>query len=233
VRGLLTLVGLGGLEDRLPHELSGGQQQRVALARALAPQPAVLLLDEPFSSLDASRRAQVREEVRAILKMSQTTTIFVTHDQEEALFMGDQVAVLRAGRMEQVGLPEHVFQQPATRFVADFIGATDFLEGRVAEGGVQTEIGFLAQAVEAAPGAAVEVAFRADDVRLAPDLAGTGRVLSCQFKGAVNLYRVRLASGRLIHSLQAHTLHLRPGTPVRVEASPGHRLACFVDSRAV
>jgi iron(III) transport system ATP-binding protein len=233
VESVLRLVGLSGLEKRLPHELSGGQQQRVALARALAPQPGVLLLDEPFSNLDASRRLQVREEVRAILKMSRTPAIFVTHDQEEALFMGDRVAVVRGGRVEQIGRPQDVFQQPVNRFIAEFMGATDFLGGTAVSGGVQTEIGLLAQPLNLPPGTPVEVAFRADDVSFAPDPHGTAHVLACQFKGAQNLYRVRLPSGQLIHSLQAHTLALPPGTPVRVAADPGHRLACFADGRAV
>ncbi|HYN88168.1 MAG TPA: ABC transporter ATP-binding protein, partial [Ardenticatenaceae bacterium] len=127
VREILSRVELDGLDARLPHELSGGQQQRVALARALAPQPEVLLMDEPFSNLDAGLRAQVRKEVREILRVTNTAVLFVTHDQEEALLMGDRVAILHAGAVEQVGAPADVFHTPATRFVAGFLGVADFI----------------------------------------------------------------------------------------------------------
>lgn len=227
VQAALELVGLGDLAARMPHELSGGQQQRVALARALAPQPSVLLMDEPFSNLDTGRRVQIREEVRAILKSTGTAVVFVTHDQEEALFMGDRVAVLNAGRLEQIDRPEQVFQAPATRFVAEFLGQTDFLPGRVTATGVVTEIGVLDQAPPATGNGLVDVAFRADDVALAPDDASAARVEARLFKGSYNVYRVRLPSGRIVHSLQTHTLQLPPGTPVRVSAAPGHSLACF------
>ena len=123
----LELVGMAELGDRMPHELSGGQQQRVALARALCPQPAVLLLDEPFSNLDEALRKQVRREVRDILKFTGSTALFVTHDQDEALFMGDYVAVLDQGALQQAATPEEIYHAPATRFVAEFIGIADFL----------------------------------------------------------------------------------------------------------
>jgi putative spermidine/putrescine transport system ATP-binding protein len=134
VEEALRLVKLEGLEKRMPRELSGGQQQRVALARALAIRPQVLLLDEPLSNLDAKLRAETRDELRRIQKETAITAIFVTHDQEEALIVSDRVAVMNKGRIVQVGPPHHIYQQPASRFVADFIGRTNFLEGRV-EGG--------------------------------------------------------------------------------------------------
>jgi len=224
---MLKLVGLERLAGRYPHELSGGERQRAALVRALAPRPVIVLLDEPFSNLDADRRAEMREQVRAILKMLSATAIFVTHDHEEALFMGDHVAVLNAGRLEQVGTPEEIFHSPATRFAAEFMGHTDFLPGTVTSVGIETEIGVLAQSVDWPVGTPVEVAFRADDVALAPDPASSARIFARHFKGALNVYRVRLPSGRLIHSLQPHTRTLSPGTPVRVSAEPGHRLPCY------
>ncbi|MBI4314299.1 MAG: ABC transporter ATP-binding protein [Chloroflexi bacterium] len=224
---LLQLVGLEKFGRRYPHELSGGERQRVALARALAPKPVVVLLDEPFSNLDTDRRAEMREQVRAILTMLSATAIFVTHDHEEALFMGDRVAVLNNGRLEQIGAPENIFHSPASHFVAEFMGHTDFLPGRVVSNGIEMEIGLLPQRVDLPEGTAVEIAFRADDVSLTPDRTASARVLARHFKGAVNLYRVRLPSGQLIHSLQPHTLQMAPGTAVRVWAAPGHALACY------
>lgn len=227
---MLRLIGLERLSTRYPHELSGGERQRVALARALAPRPIVVLLDEPFSNLDADRRAEMREQVRAILRMVGATAIFVTHDHEEALFMGDRVAVLNAGQLEQIGPPEEIFHSPATRFVAEFMGSTDFLPGTVTPHGIATEIGLLAQSVDWPAGTRVEVAFRADDVAIAPDPSSPARIFARHFKGAINVYRVRLPTGRLIHSLQPHTFALAVGTPVRVQAEPGHRLACYPET---
>lgn len=136
---LLELVGLSGLENRFPHQLSGGQQQRVALARALAPSPDVILLDEPFSNLDAALRQAMREELRQILRQAQITTIFVTHDQEEALSLADQVVVMSAGRILQVGTPQEVYFQPTTKAVAAFVGEASFLLAH-ANGDVATSV---------------------------------------------------------------------------------------------
>ncbi len=227
VREVLALVGLSDVYARMPHELSGGQQQRVALARALAPRPNVLLLDEPFSGLDAGLRDQVREDVARILRESGASVIFVTHNQEEALFIGDRLAVLDAGRLEQVGTPEEVFGAPATRFVAEFMGKTDFLPGEVTAKGIHTEIGLLDQRVRLPIGAPVEIAFRPDDVKVIADPDGSARITERHFKGAMNMYCVRLPSGRMVHSYQVHTLMLAPGTAVRALADPGHALACF------
>lgn len=224
---MLRLVGLEDFAKRYPHELSGGQRQRVALARALAPQPILVLLDEPFSNLDADHRAQMREEVRAILKSSQSTAIFVTHDQEEALFIGDRLAVMRAGQIEQVGTPEEIFHRPATRFVAEFMGNTDFLPGEATEKGIRTEIGLIEQQVELPRGTQVELAVRADDIAFEPEANGEAIVLARHFKGALNIYRLRLQSGHLLHAFQPHTTLIPPGTPVRVWAAPGHQLAWF------
>ena len=227
-RHALRLVGLADLQTRMPHELSGGQQQRVALARALAPDPAVVLLDEPFSNLDAALRRAMRDEVRAILRTSGATAIFVTHDQEEALFMGDRIAVMNQGRVEQVGTPEEIFHAPATRFVADFMGNTDFLPGEVVAEGILTEVGLIRQKARGLPvGARVELAVRADDVTIERDRGSKALVLARLFQGAQNIYRVRLPSGRLLHSLQPHTLIWPPGTPVRIWSDCGHALACF------
>ena len=140
---VLDLVGLTIFSRRYPHQLSGGQQQRVALARALAPRPEVILLDEPFSNLDAALRGSTREEVRRILKETNTTTLLVTHDQEEALSFTDRLAVMRAGRLEQLGLPEEVYKRPRTAFVASFLGHTNLLRGAGRGTSAQTLLGTL------------------------------------------------------------------------------------------
>lgn len=142
----LELVGLAGLEKRMPHELSGGQQQRVALARALAHDPVVVLLDEPFSSLDADLRMQMRAEVRRILKDAGATAVLVSHDQRDALAISDRIVVMREGRVEQIGSPREIYQYPHTRFVAEFVGASNVLSGRLDASGevVVTALGPIA-----------------------------------------------------------------------------------------
>lgn len=144
VTSLLELVGLTGLEKRYPHELSGGQQQRVALARALAPQPALILLDEPLSNLDVQVRLRLREELREILKATGTSGVFVTHDQEEALAIGDRVAVMHQGKLEQIGTPEEIYTRPNTRFVAEFVTRANFLPAQRRGQLWETEIGCFA-----------------------------------------------------------------------------------------
>ncbi|MDR7418797.1 MAG: ABC transporter ATP-binding protein [Armatimonadota bacterium] len=229
---VLRLVGMEAFASRYPHELSGGQQQRVALARALAPRPFAVLLDEPFSNLDADLRSQVRDEVRAILKATGTSAIFVTHDQEEALLLGDRVALLNQGTCEQVDTPEGIFHAPVTRFVAAFFGRADFLPAVVRSDGLETEAGFLPQRVAALNGH-VEVLVRPDDVEIAPDPRGAGAVLDRLFVGAEVIYRVQLPSGRIVHARQPHTARLERGARVTVRLAPGHPLACFENGRAI
>ncbi len=233
VEEMLAFVGLSGFGERMPHQLSGGQQQRVALARALAPEPVVLLLDEPFSNLDAALRVEMRQEVRRLLKASGTTAVFVTHDQEEALFMGDQVGVMNAGRLEQVGTPEAIFHQPRTRFVAEFLGQTDFLPGEVTDHGVQTPLGTLPQTLPLANGTAVEVAVRPDDLLLEPDDGGNGRIVSRQFVGIAFVYGVHLDDGTLVHIWQPHENSLVEGTAVTVQFAAPHDLPCFHQNHVV
>jgi iron(III) transport system ATP-binding protein len=227
VADALNMVQLGDVGHRYPHELSGGQQQRVALARALAPQPKLVLLDEPFSDLDRTLRIGLREEVRAVLKANGTSTILVTHDQEEALAVGDRIAVQRAGRIEQIGAPEELFSAPRSRFVAEFVGETDFIRGEITADGIQTELGVLKQSNGAPVGTTVDIAIRADDVAITADPNGAGTVVSRVFTGTQNVYRVRLGSGQIVRSLQPHTLALTEGTSVQVRAEPGHSLACW------
>lgn len=249
VERMLSLVGLAALAARYPHELSGGERQRVALARALAPGPVIVLLDEPFSNLDADLRTEVREEVHAILRSLDATAVFVTHDQEEALFMGDRLAVFSQGRLEQSGDPEEVFCFPATPFVADFMGAADLLPGVAAPGGgIETEIGTILHDTVLPAGTRVRVAFRSDDVdftvaagpRSAAQTAGDAHsppspahrlatVVARHFKGIYNLYRLELRSGAVVHSMQPRSRVVEPGTAVIVRAEPGCPLAWFPD----
>jgi iron(III) transport system ATP-binding protein len=226
-REMLELAELGGLESRMPHELSGGQQQRVALARALAPRPAVLLLDEPFSNLDAELRATMRTQVREILKRVGTTALFVTHDQDEALFMGDRIAVMNAGRIEQAAEPQTLFLAPATRFVAEFIGLASFLPASVDDGGLDTEIGFVPQPVAAPRGALVEAVARPDDLILSADPDGNARIAGRAFRGGEFLYEVTLDSRRVVRCVCSHVHDYALDTRVRVTLAPGHALAWF------
>ncbi len=230
---VLELVGLGSMAKRYPHELSGGQQQRVALARALAPRPVVVLLDEPFSNLDADLRVQMRDEVKRILQEAESTAIFVTHDQEEAMCIGDRVAVMNKGRLEQVDTPDRVFHMPATRFVADFLGVADFIPGVTTKQGLHTEIGLIMQPTPGELGRHIEVMIRPHDVILSPDRNGAGEVVRREFRGAENLYAVRLPSGTVVHSTQDHTMLLSIGTRVTVKCEPGHALTCFQGENAV
>jgi iron(III) transport system ATP-binding protein len=222
VRDVLDLVGLAAYADRYPHELSGGQQQRVAVARALAPAPGVILLDEPFSNLDADLRAQMRDEVEKILRATATTAVFVTHDQEEAFTIADQVGVLNLGRLEQLGPPETIYHHPATPFVAAFVGAADFLPGIVTTQGVVTEIGFFAGATGHAVGGKVRVMIRPDDVTFTPDPSGDAVIVRRYFRGSENLYCLGLPSGNKVHSSQPSSTAVAAGTRVRPEAHVLH-----------
>jgi iron(III) transport system ATP-binding protein len=230
LREMLEVVGLAAFARRYPHELSGGQQQRVALARALAPRPAVLLLDEPFSHLDADLHAQMLREVNIILRELGTTAVFVTHDHEEAFMIADRVGVLNGGRLEQLGRPEDIYHQPASRFVAHFVGHANFLPGRVGATGIETDIGTFANAAKLPQGAAVEVVIRPHQFELRPDPAGNGLILSCRFRGADALVAVQLPSGVVLESSQPSTLGLQARMRVKVGAKPCHPVAFLAHS---
>ena len=222
VAQVLDLVGLTDFAERYPHELSGGQQQRVAVARALAPAPTLILLDEPFSNLDADLRAQMRDEVEKILRATGTTAIFVTHDQEEAFTIADQVGVLDQGRLEQVGAPEVIYHNPATPFVAEFVGAADFLPGLVSREGIVTEIGVFGNLNGRALGSRVRVMIRPDDVTFVPDAAGEAVIVRRYFRGSENLYCLDLPSGHRVHSSQPSSAAFPNGLRVRPEAHVLH-----------
>jgi iron(III) transport system ATP-binding protein len=172
----------------------------------------------------------MRLEVRELLKQSKATAVFVTHDQEEALFLGDQIAVMNAGTLAQIGTPTQIFHQPRTRFVAEFMGQTDFIPGEVTDQGVATALGVLPQKTVLAAGTAVSVAVRPDDVELAEVEAGNGRILSRQFTGIASIYELSLTDGTIIHSWQPHTVELVVGTAVQATFRPGHALNCFYEN---
>ncbi|MBW4717550.1 ABC transporter ATP-binding protein [Saccharothrix obliqua] len=199
---LLELVGLGHLGKRYPHQLSGGQQQRVALARALAIEPRVLLLDEPLSALDAKVRVNLRDEIRRIQTELGMTTLFVTHDQEEALAVSDRVGVMSHGRLEQLDTPSVVYRQPASAFVAQFVGVTNTVLGTAVAGGVRIGAFRLATAAAEgiADGADVHVIVRPEDIGVAQHSgqdngALVGTVVAQSFLGPVTRLSVRLAGG--------------------------------------
>jgi iron(III) transport system ATP-binding protein len=229
----IALVGLEGLEKRYPHELSGGQQQRVALARAIAPQPALILLDEPLSNLDARVRQRLRQEVRAILKRAGASAVFVTHDREEAMAIADRVAVMRQGRLEQIDTPEGLYWQPASRFVAGFVAETNFLEAHRSPEGWQTELGIIAaDCLSHDPaGDRVVLAVRQTDLRLTPDPKGNGDLLERQFLGREYTYRVKLPNGQPLQAIADWRAKLEPGDRVRVEIASNRLRAFAIDDR--
>ena len=207
VSEVLNLVGLGGAGKRYPHELSGGQQQRVALARALAPQPDLLLLDEPFSNLDIDLRERLAHEVRSILKAAKATALLVTHDQLEAFAIGDVIGVMNAGQLHQWEDAYSLYHRPATRFVADFIGHGVFtpatlreVDGRIL---VSTPVGELTDVAEcplpcAFEGGQCDVLLRADDIVHDDDAPVKAEIIRKAFRGSEFLYTLRLASGELL-----------------------------------
>ena len=219
---MLDLVGIGAHADRYPHQLSGGQQQRVALARALAIRPQVLLLDEPLSALDAKVRVQLRDEIRRIQIEVGTTTLFVTHDQEEALALADRVGVMRDGHLEQVGPPEAVYGRPATAFVADFVGLSNRLPGHVRDGAVEV-LGHRLPLVDAAAAAGAATAYvRPEAVDITVDPDGAGRVLAASFLGPTSRVTVVLPDETLVAAQvpSARLAELSPGTAVRLGLRP-------------
>ena len=210
VSQMLEVTGLRSMAGRFPHELSGGQQQRVALARALAPQPDLLLLDEPFSNLDIDLRERLSLEVRDILKTQGSTALMVTHDQHEAFAMADEIGIMADGRVQQWDSAYNIYHRPSNRFVADFVGQGVFLPGRVGAGGkVEIELGVLDGEVQVtAPasgdrvsGLELAVLLRPDDVVHDDSSPTKAQVLHKAFRGAEILYTLRLASGARVLSL--------------------------------
>ena len=218
----LDLVGLGDQARKYPHQMSGGQQQRVALARALAIEPSVLLLDEPLSALDAKVRRQLREEIRRIQIMVGITTLFVTHDQEEALAMGDRVGVMSAGRLEQIAAPAELYDRPKTRFVAEFVGLTNRIPGVADNGAVEV----LGAHVPLLPGGAdrgrVGALVRPENIQLKAAETGSAHVLAVSFLGSLCRAQVALSDETMIVAQMgaAESVGLYPGAKVDVSVMP-------------
>ena len=246
VSEMLALVGLERHAARYPHQLSGGEQQRVAIARTLAPRPELVLLDEPFSHLDAGLAVQVREEALTTLREAGVTVVLVTHDQEEALAVGDEVAVLHDGRLVQVGTPDQVFHRPATTFVATFLGAADFLPARRSGDRASTSLGEVR--ILAGPGGRatstggaaplgdhVEVLVRPHDLRLDSPARGSGAdgggagatVTRTEFRGAAVLHWLRLDDGGQVRALVPHDLAHPVGATVVAHLAGDHPLVAF------
>jgi iron(III) transport system ATP-binding protein len=222
---LLELVNLRELGKRLPHELSGGQQQRVALARALAPEPQLLLLDEPFSNLDGELRRRLSHEVRDILKARGTSAILVTHDQEEAFAVSDHVGVFREGRLEQWDTPYNLYHEPMTPYVASFIGQGYFIRGSMIDPqSVQTELGVLQgnRAYPGIKGSAVDVLLRPDDIVYEPNSELKARVTSRTFQGAATLYRLQLPTGSQLEAIFPSHADYQPGEQVGIRVAAEH-----------
>jgi len=237
-REMLALVGLEGAADQYPAQLSGGMQQRVALARALAPNPALLLLDEPLSALDARVRVHLRHEIRALQQRLGVTTVMVTHDQEEALTMADSIVVMNEGRVMQEADPMRLYREPANAFVADFIGAMNFIHGCVREDGHTLRVGAtplnVAAPLPGSNGEAFTVAARPEDISLVPEAHAAMNVLPVtiewmEFRGAV--YRVAMLldheNGRDADQIEADVqpralaaMNLEPGQRVFMHAPP-------------
>jgi len=221
----LELVGLQHKADRHPHELSGGERQRVALARALAPGPEIVLLDEPFSNLDATLRADLRREVELILRDAGTSAILVTHDQEEALSLADRLALMREGRIVQVGAPEEVYAQPSERWAAQFVGEVNVLPGVLRGDAVHTEIGSFDLASPAGGDAqgSVHVAVRPEQLEFRQGREPNAEVVEREFRGHDVLYRLRHRAGRTL-LVQLPSLELyEPGQRVYVRPAESAR----------
>ena len=228
VARMLDVVGLESFKTRFPHELSGGQQQRVALARALAAQPEAILLDEPFSNLDVDTRERLSVEVRDILKNEGTTGILVTHHQDEAFALGDQIGVMNGGRIQQWDTPFNLYHEPRNRFVANFIGQGTFLKGTMVDTDtVDTELGRLRgdRAYNWPKNTDVEVLIRPDDIVPDPQSSLTGLITQKAFKGADVMYTLELPSGHQILSLfPSHHDHVI-GARVGIRADMHHVVA--------
>ncbi len=229
----LQLLGMQDFRAAKPGTLSGGQKQRVALARALAHEPSLMLLDEPLSNLDAALKDTLRWEIRDALKRAGVPAVWVTHDQGEALSVGDRVGVLREGRLEQLDTPQRCFGQPANRFVAEFLGEASFLPGTLEGNTATTAIGTSPACVVEGVAGAVDVLVRPDDCALEPvSSGGNAEVRTAQFEGGSWLYCVALDDGPLVRVRTSHEMQADPGERVALALTTTHPLAVFPASPA-
>jgi iron(III) transport system ATP-binding protein len=215
VREVLHLVGLEDHGDRFPHELSGGEQQRVALARAMAPEPDVVLLDEPFSSLDAPQRERMRRELRKILKAARVTAVFVTHDQAEALAIADVIAVMRDGRVRQVGTPDEVYAAPVSPWVAKFLGDAVILDGTVSNGSVATVLGPVP--TDLLDDTQARVMIRPEWISPTALEGGAGLVIDREFYGHDQRIEIELSEGSVVEALVPTRPAIHVGDRVDIE----------------
>jgi len=225
---MLELVGLEAFAERYPHEVSGGQQQRVALARALAPQPSLILLDEPFSNLDVDLRRRLSLEVRDILKAQGSTALLVTHDQDEAFAVADRIGVMNEGRLQQWDTAYNLYHEPANRFVANFIGLGHFIRGKaLSPEVVDTEMGVIKgnRAYNWHKHSPVEILLRPDDLVPDPDSPLQARVLQKSFLGASMLFKLELPTGSIVEALfPSHNDHA-VGSMVGIRLEADHLVA--------
>lgn len=226
VAEVMALVRLENLESRYPHELSGGQQQRIALARTMAPRPLAVLLDEPFSNIDAGMRSEVRRDVEAILRANNTAAVLVTHDRDEAFAIADRVAIMSAGELDQVDAPEAVYHLPVNRRVAQMTGSCDFIGGAVLRNGyVKTEAGVLpydTHSSDIESGSKVDLVVRPDDFGIDANESGAMVVESREFRGDETVLLVKLPSGATIRCRQESYCAITPGQRLDlVRLSPG------------
>jgi iron(III) transport system ATP-binding protein len=228
IEKMLGLVELQNMAKRYPHELSGGQQQRVALARALAPQPKLLLLDEPFSNLDVELRRNLNLEVRQILKETGTSAILVTHDQEEAFAFADQIGLINAGKLQQWDTPFNLYHEPLNCFVANFIGQGSMLSGvAITPESVSTELGTLCgnRAYPWKADTPVKILIRPDDILTDPDSDLEALILKKVFSGSSTLYTLALASGEKVKSMLPSHLDYQVGDKIKIRAEVEHLIA--------
>ncbi|MEQ6885442.1 ABC transporter ATP-binding protein [Salicola sp. Rm-C-2C1-2] len=223
----LERLGLSSLADAMPERLSGGQKQRVALARALAHEPQLMLLDEPLSNLDAALKDTLRWDIRIALKEAGVPAIWVTHDQEEALSVGDRLGVLNNGHMEQLDTPEQCFSQPTSRFAARFLGEAAFVRGRREGDLVLTPLGNAPALKAGGHGEPVDLLVRPDDLTVVPSKEGNGVVEWRRYEGESRLYAIRVCEGEALRVRTNHEQDLSVGCPVHLRISSEHPLAAF------
>jgi len=224
----IDTLGLQAFRDVKPSRLSGGQKQRVALARTLAHQPAFILLDEPLSNLDAALKDDLRWEIRSALKAAGIPAIWVTHDQEEALSVGDRIGVLRAGKLEQIDVPERCYNQPVNRFVARFLGETNFISAEIASGKnlIVSDVGFEQVVEHSQLSGQVDLLLRPEDLAIQADELGKGKIYSMRYEGSSRLYQVELAD-KLVKVRTRHDVNLRQGQAVRLAITTTRPVTVF------